>query len=226
MKATDRRGITRRVLHERNRGLEVPSVRSLPPKHRLLPERSAGGLVGNRTKAGVKEMQTRRTNLNHHHQERFVNTTRERSGPEAELIALAHSKGQLLAEHTLRFIRDTLELRGVTLDDFVADVRPHFRNNILNPSGFLIDRARRFHQLSRPASIPGPCTSVQTASTVCGACKGQKFLLTEKEIKPCPECSTAEFRRNWEAKEAARGNRVASEKASRLKAASEGPETF
>jgi hypothetical protein len=171
-------------------------------------------------------MQTRRTNLNHHHQERFVKTTRERSGPEAELIALAQSKGQLLTAHTLGLIRDTLELRGVTLDDFVADVRPHFRNNILNPSGFLIDRARRFHQLSRPAAVAVASTPVESTATVCGACKGQKFLLTEKEIKPCPECSTAEFRRNWEAKEAARANRIASEKASRLKAASEGPETF
>jgi len=171
-------------------------------------------------------MQTRRTNLNHHHQERFVKTTRERSGPEAELIALAQSKGQVLTEHTLRLIRDTLELRGVTLDDFVADVRPHFRNNILNPSGFLIDRARRFNQLSRPAAFAVAPTPVESTSTVCGACKGQKFLLTEKEIKPCPECSTAEFRRNWEAKEAARANRIASEKASRLKAASECSETF
>jgi len=34
----------------------------------------------------------------------------ERSGPEAELIALARSKGQILTEHTLRLIRDTLEL--------------------------------------------------------------------------------------------------------------------
>jgi hypothetical protein len=117
-------------------------------------------------------MQTRRTNLNHHHHERFANRARECSGPEGELIALAQSKGQVLTAHTLRLIRDTLELRGVTLDDFVADVRPHFRNNILNPSGFLIDRARRFHQLSRPAAVPVPSTSVQAAATpTCGLCR-------------------------------------------------------
>jgi hypothetical protein len=142
------------------------------------------------------------------------------------LIALALSKGQVLTEHTLRLIRDTLELRGITFDEFVADVRPHFRNNIRNPSGFLIDRARRFHQLSRPAAVAVASTQVESTATVCGACKGQKFLLTEKEIKPCPECSTAEFRRNWEAKEAARANRIASEKASRLKALSECPKTI
>jgi hypothetical protein len=42
------------------------------------------------------------------------------SGPGAELIALASSKGQVLAEHTLRIIRETLELRGVPLPEFVA----------------------------------------------------------------------------------------------------------
>jgi hypothetical protein len=168
-------------------------------------------------------MQTRRTNLNHHHhQDRFVKTARECSGPEAELIALTQSKGQILTEHTLRLIRDTLELRGVALDDFVADVRPHFRNNILNPSGFLIDRARRFRQLSRPAVVPISSTpTAATAIEVCEGCKGQKFILTEQEIKLCPECSTAEFRRDWQAKEAERARRIASEKDSRPKAASE-----
>jgi hypothetical protein len=41
--------------------------------------------------------------------------------PVAELIALAQSKGQVLTEHTLRLLRNTLELRGVMLDAFVVD---------------------------------------------------------------------------------------------------------
>jgi hypothetical protein len=168
----------------------------------------------------MNEMQTRRTSFNHHHQDKFVKTTREYC-PETELIALAQSKGQSLTQHTLRLIRDTLELRGVTLNEFVADVRPHFRNNIVNPSGFLIDRARRFHQLSRTASVTVPSRPLQAAITTCGVCKGQRLILTEKEIKPCPECSTAEFRRDWAAKEAQRESRIASEKATRLKAISE-----
>lgn len=139
---------------------------------------------------------------------------------------LAQTKGQVLTQHTLRLIRDTLELCGVTLDAFVVDVRPHFRNNIFNPSGFLISRARRFQELSRPAAVAVAATPVQSTATVCGACKGQQYLLTEKDFGPCLECSTADFRRNWEAREAARANRIASEKASRLKAASEGPKTF
>jgi hypothetical protein len=165
-------------------------------------------------------MQTRRTTLNHH-QDRFV-TTGVGLGPVAELIALAQSKGQVLTDHTLRLLQNTLELRGVTLDAFVADVRPHFRNNILNPSGFLIDRARRFVHLSRPAVVPISSPSGATNPIeACGGCKGEKFILTENEIKPCPECSTPQVRRDWEAKEAARANRIASDQASRLKALTE-----
>jgi RNA polymerase subunit RPABC4/transcription elongation factor Spt4 len=168
----------------------------------------------------MKEMQTRRTNPDHHHQKTFATAKQAHSSPEAELIALAKSKGQPLTEHTVGLVRDTLELRGVTLEAFVGDVRPHFRNNILNPSGFLIDRARRFHELARPAAVRVSSTPVQVAmtTTVCGVCKGQKFVLTEREIKPCPECSTAEFRRDWQAKEAERARRIDSEKAALAKA--------
>jgi hypothetical protein len=85
-------------------------------------------------------MQTRRTSLDHHHQGDVVEKS-ACSSPEAELISLARGKGQLLTAHTLTHIRALLELRGVSLEAFVTDVRPHFRNNILNPSGFLINRA-------------------------------------------------------------------------------------
>lgn len=155
-------------------------------------------------------MQTRRTNLDHHHQERFV-STKPCSSPEAELIALARARGQLLTEHTLRLIRDTLELRGVTLEEFIADVRAHFQNNIVNPSGFLINRARHFHQLSRPAAVPVPSTSAPAAAAaVCGECNGQKYVMKEKKIEPCSECSTPEFKREWEMKEAERAQKIRS----------------
>ena len=78
-------------------------------------------------------MQTRRTSPDHHHQEGFAKTGLAYSSPEGELIALGRSKDQVLTEHTLRLIRETLELRGVSLAEFVADVRPHFRNNIATP---------------------------------------------------------------------------------------------
>jgi hypothetical protein len=153
-------------------------------------------------------MQTRRTNLDHHHQDDVLGKS-ARSSPEAELISLARGKGQLLTAHTLTLIRALLELRGVSLDAFIADVRPHFRNNILNPSGFLINRARRFHELSRPAQVRVPPASIRETTTGgCAACKGQNFIITERNIEPCPECSTPEFRQAWEAKEAERKKRA------------------
>jgi len=107
-------------------------------------------------------VQTRRTSLNHHHQERFVKSA-ERSGPEAELIALARSKGQILTEHTLRLIRDTLELVEWRLTISLQMFGRSSETISSTPSGFLIDRARRFHRLTRPAVAPPK--SAQAAAT-------------------------------------------------------------
>ena len=156
----------------------------------------------------VTEMQTRRTSPDHHHQEGFAKAGLAYSSPEGELIVLARSKGQVLTEHTLRLIRETLELRGVSLAEFVADVRPHFRNNILNPSGFLINRARYFHKVSRPAAVPVPPTPLQIPAETCGVCRGQNYVINDHKIEPCSECSTPEFRKTWELKEAERKTRA------------------
>jgi hypothetical protein len=32
-------------------------------------------------------------------------------------------------------------------------------------------------------------------------CKGQKYIIQKSNLQPCPTCSTAEFRREWEMKE-------------------------
>ncbi len=62
--------------------------------------------------------------------------------------------------------------------------------------------------MSQPAVVPiSPSTAGRGHPTeVCGMCKRQKFLLTDKAIEPCPKCSTAEFRLDWQAKEAARAD--------------------
>jgi hypothetical protein len=159
-------------------------------------------------------MQTRSTRSDHHHQGSALNEKPASSCLEAELIALARSKGQVLAEHSLRIVLEALELRGVALRDFVEDVRPHFRNNILNPSGFLINRARQFHRLSRPASTPAPVQSA--AMNLCGMCKGQKYVISENAVEPCPECSTPEFQKEWEAKQAERERKLKGETSPRM----------
>lgn len=162
-------------------------------------------------------MQTRRTNLDHHHQEGFPkegfppgpSSSRLFSTPEAELIALARSKGQTLTENTLRLIRDTLELRGITPEDYLVAVRPHFRNAIRNPSGFLINFARNFFSLSRPAVAPPGSQPVKGADTDrCEFCKGQRLVIQNRQFEPCPKCSTPEFRQEWQQREAERERRA------------------
>jgi len=164
-------------------------------------------------------MQTRRTNLDHHHQEGFPKEGfgKENSPPrpfstptpEAELIALARSKGQILAEKTLRLIRETLELRGISLENYVATVRPHFRNAIHNPSGFLINFARNFGTLSRPATAPSTSTPAkQPDKELCDICKGQCLVIQNKQFEPCPKCSTPEYRQEWQQREADRERRA------------------
>jgi len=162
-------------------------------------------------------MQTRRTNLDHHHQEGFpkegstpeTSPSRLFSTPEGELIALARSKRQILTENTLRLIRETLELRGITLESFVAAVRPHFRNAIHNPSGFLINFARNFSMLSRPASAPPASQPVKGADTNrCEICKGQRLVIQNRQFEPCAKCSTPEFRQEWQQREAERERRA------------------
>jgi hypothetical protein len=149
-------------------------------------------------------MQTRSAHLDHHHQ----NDLGSRSSAEAELIALSQRKGQRITAHTLNLIRESLELRGVSLDAFVADVRPHFKNNILNPSGFLINRARRFYELSRPAAVCiGPAAVPTITAKACAICKEQKFVIRGNNIEPCPECSTPQIRRAWATQEAGRAKR-------------------
>ena len=160
-------------------------------------------------------MQTRSENLDHH-QSRIPNARGLYASPEAELIALAGNTGQMLTENTLRIIREALELRCVTMTEFLADVRSHFRNNILNPSGFLINRARYFHRLSRPATVAlPPAPSEAAAIESCETCHGQQYVLEADAIQPCPQCSTQEFRRDWEAREEERANKIRAARARR-----------
>jgi hypothetical protein len=115
----------------------------------------------------------------------------------------------------LRYISETLEVRGISLQEFVVDVRPHFRNDIVNPSGFLINRARNFHILGRPAVASATSQRAQViADRSCAVCKGQQYLLEAQRILPCPACSTPEFRRAFEIKEAERNQRIQAAQAS------------
>ena len=71
--------------------------------------------------------------------------------PRDELIALAQAKGQILMRYALQRIEDELVRQDLPLSRFVEEIRPHFKNNILNPAGSMIDFAKRFVSMSTPA---------------------------------------------------------------------------
>jgi hypothetical protein len=192
----------------RNRGAKG-SVRSAPSLRSIVLLPRGGGRFGRvAVQGGVTEMQTRRTSSDHHHQAGFKNTGLACSSPEGELIALARSKRQVLTEPTLRLIRETLELNGVSLAAFVADVRPHFRNNILNPSGFLVNRARCFHQVSRPARVSVASGPIQPAEDICQAARERNTSWkTARSDRVC-DVQPPESRRQWEMKEGERAKKA------------------
>lgn len=132
--------------------------------------------------------------------------------PEEELIALSFSKGQALKAMTLRRIREDLEVRGVTLASFVDLVRPHFQNNIRNPTGFLISRARNPRTLMEAAVAPKPPAEPVDRCERCREPKGRGLITEGMTIVPCPVCSTPEFREEFAAEEAEREARRAGRK--------------
>jgi hypothetical protein len=119
--------------------------------------------------------------------------------PEAELIQLAATKGQTLTAKTLRVIKENIELRRTSLQDFVALVRPHFKNRITNPSGFLIASSRSFRELSA-AALPADVLPVAEPETCadCGRPKGKGFQIIENRFVPCETCATTEWRAELE----------------------------
>jgi hypothetical protein len=189
------------------------SVRSasLPLSMSPLQTRGTERALENESR-GQPQMPNQRTNP-HHHQEKGLKgvlNPQTAMTPEGELIALAKAKGQPLAVHTLRTIKESLELQGVTLDEFIEWARPHLQRGIFNPSGFLISRARNFRMLSSPASPPMPPTSGSPPGTAdrCDVCRGDRLVLQSDGIVPCPKCSTPESRKEWERKEAERMQRA------------------
>jgi hypothetical protein len=77
------------------------------------------------------------------------------ASPDDELKAIYLTKaGESITVALLAAIRENLELSGVTMGDFVADVGKHVQNEWRNPAGFLRDRSKPFHAKTRPAARP------------------------------------------------------------------------
>ncbi len=134
------------------------------------------------------------------------------NSPEEELIAFAQGKGQPLTRAVLQGVLEALELRGVTLERFVDAIRTQFGNNIKNPAGFLLDRARKIRSLLDAAVPPAAALKAPASEDRCECCGGTRgcgLIRAAEGIVPCPACASPGFRAEFSEKEARRRIRSA-----------------
>lgn len=106
---------------------------------------------------------------------------------EDELKAIVRAKtGQDIPRKELIWIKERLELQGVTVEDFVAVVREHARNDWKNPIGFLKDFARNFRRNTRPAAPPLQKSAAGNQQPKCPCSWG--YIGQDPHIF-CPNCS-------------------------------------
>jgi len=128
------------------------------------------------------------------------------ASPDDELKAIYLSKaGEAITIVVLDAIRVNLEVSGVSVGDFVAEVRKHSANEWRNPAGFLRDLSKRFRTKIRTA--PEPVTAAEAAAKNyrCSACHsrtpGEGAVPAEGgKLAPCV-CASPE----WIAAQRARG---------------------
>jgi len=120
----------------------------------------------------------------------------EYASPEDELKAVYQAKtGEPITSELLRAIRVNLELSGVSLADFVREVRKHTENRWKNPPGFLRDLSKRFHAKTRVAAKPVTATEAALRDYQCPRCfskkPGEGLRLVNGKPIPC-ECASPE----------------------------------
>jgi hypothetical protein len=125
--------------------------------------------------------------------------------PEDELKTIYLAKaGEPITTELLHAIRANLELSGVSLGDFVVEVRKHTRNPWRNPPGFLRDLSKRFRAKTRHASAPLTEAEVIAKNYRCSVCRsktpGEGAVLIEGKSVPS-ECASPE----WIERQRARG---------------------
>jgi hypothetical protein len=93
------------------------------------------------------------------------------ASPEDELKAIFQAKaGAPITTELLRAIRVNLELSGVSVDDFVVEVRKHTQNKWRNPAGFLRDLSKRFRSKTRAAADPVTAAEAEAKNYRCPIC--------------------------------------------------------
>ncbi len=117
---------------------------------------------------------------------------------EDELKAIFQSKtGEPMTIDVLSSIRSNLELRLVSMDDFVLEVRKHAKNDWRNPPGFLRDLSKRFRAKTRPASAPVTAAEAEEKNYRCPHCssrvRGEGAIL-DANGNPAPcSCASPEY---------------------------------
>jgi hypothetical protein len=120
------------------------------------------------------------------------------TSPEDELKAIFQSKtGEPMTIDVLSSIRSNVELRLVSMDDFVLEVRKHAKNDWRNPPGFLRDLSKRFRAKTRPASAPVTAAEAEEKNYRCPHCssrvRGEGAILDAND-KPAPcSCASPEY---------------------------------
>lgn len=120
----------------------------------------------------------------------------EYASPEDELKAIYQAKtGEPITTELLRALRVILELSGVSLGDFVVEVRKHTENRWKNPPGFLRDLSKRFHAKTRAAARPVTAAEAALRDYQCPRCfskkPGEGSRLVNGKPVPC-ECASPE----------------------------------
>lgn len=128
------------------------------------------------------------------------------ASPEDELKAIYEAKaGEPITVELLRAIRTNLELAGVPLGDFVAEVRKQAPNKWRNPGGFLRDLSKRFGAKTRVAGQPVTAAEAAARDYQCPKCFSRKpgeGAVLDGDCKPVPcTCASPE----WIARQRARG---------------------
>lgn len=119
------------------------------------------------------------------------------ASPEDELKAIYQAKAkESITTELLHSISANLELSGVSLGDFVVEVRKHTQNAWRNPPGFLRDLSKRFRAKTRQASSPLTMAEVNAKNYQCSVCHsktpGEGAVLIAGKSVPC-ECASPEY---------------------------------
>jgi hypothetical protein len=93
------------------------------------------------------------------------------ASPEDELKAIYQAKTrEPITIELLHAIRVNLELSGVSVGDFVVEVRKHTQNKWRNPAGFLRDLSKRFRTKTRAAAGPVTAAEAEAKGYRCSIC--------------------------------------------------------